>query len=1051
MTGPYVPLHVHSHYSLCTGTASPEALVGAAQGLGLAALAMTDSANLYGAVRFYQFARERGIKPILGAQLPVGQGHAVLLARDYPGYQNLCRLVTQVQLGHGAGAVAEEVSPLDSVRGFERSGSQARNPLPLALEQVASHQTGLFVLCDCPEMLQSALSLLPRESLAAEIVRPNRDINQERRLLELAAQSRIPVTGTTAAVLLRPDDLRLHWVLVAIRENRLVTALQDTEIALPEHSLCSPDEFRRRFEDLPQAVENTVRIADQCDLDLPLGKPIFPGFALPKGETAIQRLRAQAEDGLRSRYRPVTPQAKERLDYELGIIERLGFAEYFLVVADIVRFAKSKGIPNVGRGSGASSIVSFVLGITNVDPIRFNIHFERFLNLSRSDCPDIDLDFCWQRRDEVIDYVFRTYGAAHTAMISTHATFRERGAFREVAKACGVSNDDIGRLADHIDMDESVPIDRAVKAAPDDLDLSADQLASIIRDARRIVGFPRHLSVHCGGIIISPGAIDTYVPLQRAAKGVIITQFEMNAVEDIGLVKIDLLGNRALSTIGETLRLVGETRNVHFAAEGLPETDEPTFEMLRNGLTIGVNQLESPAMRNLLRMVVPKSVEDVIAALALVRPGAAGAGMKEEYVRRARHLSPVTYPHACVVEILADSLGIMLYEDDAMLVANRMAGLTLEEGDRFRKVLKKRTEPKERQDLKDWFVRRCARRGVPRQSVLQMWEQMDKFQSYSFCKSHACGYGQVAYQCAWLKRHFPAEFMVAVLNHHGGMYSDAVHVEEARRMGVKVLLPCVNRSEQAFGAENGAIRIGLGRIRGLGGAATDSLLAERAKRGAFASLNDFLARVSIGQEEAESLVLCGAFDFTGRIRPELVWELRMTFETEKRRQSADRLFQGNFHALRPPKLNDFDPYERLTHEIQLLGMSAAEHILAALRPRLPQAGISDSRGIRDRLGKPIRLYGMLDARRTVETGSGRSMEFITLEDEYGLWECTLFARAHCHFGSQIGPWGPYLVEGTVEEQYGAHTIRVNRLKLVSEEAVRVAEPGESADSQDRPY
>jgi len=372
-----------------------------------------------------------------------------------------------------------------------------------------------------------------------------------------------------------------------------------------------------------------------------------------------------------------------------------------------------------------------------------------------------------------------------------------------------------------------------------------------------------------------------------------------------------------------------------------------------------------------------------------------------------------------------------------MVVASRMAGLSLEEGDRFRKAVQKRNDPEQRQELKEWFVRRCARRGVPRQSGLEMWEQMDKFRSYSFCKSHACGYGQVSYQCAYLKRHFPAEFMVAVMNHHAGMYSDAVHIEEAKRMGVSVLLPCVNRSGAAFTLDEGALRIGLGQVRGVSQSGIDTILAQRERQGGYESLNDLLARVAIGQQEIESLVLCGGFDFTGRARPELIWELRMTYGAEQRAHSEDRLFRGNYHALRPPKLNDFSSWEKLTRELDLLEVSAGAHVLEALRPQLPQAGISDSRALHGPVGRRIRLYGMLDARRTVETEAGNPIEFVTFEDEYGLWECTLFSGAYRRYGRELGPWGPYLIEGTIEEQYSAVTVRVTRLKLLSAEAIEL--------------
>ncbi|MDP6355459.1 MAG: DNA polymerase III subunit alpha [Planctomycetota bacterium] len=1037
----YIPLHVHSHFSLCSGLASPEQLLERARGYGFRSLALTDTANLYGAIPFYQAASERGITPILGASVPTLRGTAVLLARDYEGYENLCRLITQVHLGGPPGADESEVSPLDSVAGFDLKAKGTKELIPLTVQSIAQHQAGLFVLTPSPDLLSALVDDIPRESLRAEIIRPGRSINEERRLLETAHSLGIRAVGTTAAMLLEPSDIRLHRVLVAIRKNQLVTREPDEDHSLAEHFLCPPDEFERRFSDLPESVKETRAVGEQCSLHIPLGKPIFPERPLSDGRTAEAELRQMADDGLKWRYQPVTPRAKRRLEYELEVITKLGFVEYFLVVADIMRFARSQRLPSVGRGSGASSIVSYVLGITNVDPIRYNIQFERFLNLSRSDCPDIDIDFCWQRRDDVIDYVFRKYGPAHTSMISTHNSFRARGAFREVAKACGVSNDDVSRLQGKISMDENVPVERAVKGVPSTMDISDDHLQRIVRHARRVVGFPHHLSVHCGGIVTTPKTIDSYTPLQRAAKGVIITQYEMRAVEDIGLVKIDLLGNRALSTIDETLRLVHEHRGMEISSEEIPEDNRRTLDMVRNGRTLSVNQLESPAMRNLLIMSDSKCVEDIIAALALVRPGAAGAGMKEEFVRRKRGLSPVTFPHECVKDVLEDSLGIMLYEDDAMMVASRMLDLSLEEGDRFRKALNKAQDDEARELIHSWFVERSVKRGIPEKGAEDMWSQIRKFGSYSFCKSHSCGYGQVAYQCAYLKQHFPVEFMAAVMNHHAGMYSRAAHIEEAKRLGVRIRLPCVNCSEIEFTVTEGELQIGLSQIKGLSLRSMQKIVRERAAGRPFESLNDFLSRLTLQRTEIESLILCGGFDFTERIRPELMWELGMTYDAEKRLRDSRQLFKGNFHAITAPALNDFSPEQRLNQELFQIEMCAHEHILAVLRPHLPNRNLARSGDVRGRPGTRLRLLGMLSATRTVDTDAGRMM-FITLEDEDGLWESTLFAREYRECGGEVGSWGPYLAEGVIEDQYGARTLRLEAIQLLGK--------GETQNIEQRP-
>ncbi|MDA0838648.1 MAG: DNA polymerase III subunit alpha [Planctomycetota bacterium] len=1025
----YVPLHVHSNFSLCSGTASPEQLLDRARRYGIRSLALTDTANLYGAIPFYQAASESGITPILGASVPTQHGPAILLARNYEGYENLCRLITQVHLGAPPGTDDSEISPLDSVAGFDQKIGNTKELTPLTTLAIMCHQAGLFILTPSPELLSALVDDVSHEFLRAEIIRPARSINEERRLLDTAQSLGIRTVGTTAAMLLDPAETRLHRVLVAMRKNELVTREANTDHCLPEHYLCPADEFERRFSDLPESVTETRAVGEQCRLHIPLGKPIFPEQPLSDGRPAEVELRQMTEDGLRWRYQPVTPRAKLRLEYELEVITKLGFVEYFLVVADIMRFARSQRLPSVGRGSGASSIVSYVLGITNVDPIRYNIQFERFLNLSRSDCPDIDIDFCWQRRDDVIDYVFRKYGAAHTSMISTHNTFRDRGAFREVAKACGVSNEDVSRLQGSISMDEDVPVERAVSGLPATLDISDDHLHRIVRHARHIVGFPHHLSVHCGGIVISPKTIDSYTPLQRAAKGVIITQYEMHAVEDIGLVKIDLLGNRALSTIDETIRLVHEHRGLEVSSDKIPEDDPKTLDMVKNGRTLSVNQLESPAMRNLLIMAETESVEDIIATLALVRPGAAGAGMKEEFVRRKRGLSPVTFPHDCVKDVLEDSLGVMLYEDDAMLVASRMLDLSLEEGDRFRKSLKKAQDEDAQKLIHSWFVERSVTRGIPEKSVEEMWSQIRKFGGYSFCKSHSCGYGQVAYQCAYLKQHFPAEFMAAVMNHHAGMYSKSVHLEEAKRMGVAVRLPCVNRSEIEFTVLEGDLQIGLSQIKGLSLRSMQKIVRERASSGAFESLNDFLSRLTLQRTEMESLILCGSFDFAGSIRPALMWELGMTYDAEKRLRNSHQLFKGNFHAIAAPVLRDFSPEQKLNQELFQIEMCAHEHILAVLRPHLPSRDLARSEAVREYPGRRLRLLGMLAATRTVDTDAGK-MVFITLEDEQGLWESTLFPREYREYGGEIGAWGPYLVEGVVEEQYGARTLRLHSIQLL---------------------
>ncbi|MDP6380871.1 MAG: DNA polymerase III subunit alpha, partial [Phycisphaerae bacterium] len=529
---------------------------------------------------------------------------------------------------------------------------------------------------------------------------------------------------------------------------------------------------------------------------------------------------------------------------------------YFLVVARIVGHARELDIPVVGRGSGAGSIVAYLLGITSVDPLRFNIPFERFLNPGRKDLPDLDIDFCWRLRDEVIDNVYKTYGTEHVAMISTHNTFRRRSAFREIAKVFGIANNVISRIAGTL-LDNYE--EGRLPADLEDVPVDEETLRTIMRLARKVDGFPHHLSIHCGGIVISDKTIDSYVPLEVAAKGIAITQYEMEAIEDIGLVKIDLLGNRGLSAIREAVQIVGKQEGIKLRPEKFPDGDAETMELIQSGRTLACCQLESPAMRHLLVMLKPESVHRIVQALALIRPAPASIGMKEAFVRRARGLEPPRFAHPSLREVLGDTYGIMLYEDDAMLVASTLAGLSLEEGDRLRKAIKKSRTKEKLLEVSRYFLKRAARNGIPPEAAKDIWIQMAKFTEYSFCRAHAAGYGLVAYQAAYLKAHHPAGYMVAAINNLQGIYPTRVHVWEAKRMGIEVLPPCVNHSEAEFSLVDGRIRMGVAQVKGLSTQTMEAILKQRAKA-PFRDVRDFMVRVRPGLGEVESLVLVGGFD-----------------------------------------------------------------------------------------------------------------------------------------------------------------------------------------------
>ncbi|MFC1672294.1 PHP domain-containing protein, partial [Planctomycetota bacterium] len=610
MASSYAPLHLRSNYSLGTGTARIEEILKRAAAFGIDTVALTDTNNLYGAIPFYKAARRAGITPIIGCSLEHASGNAVLLARDCTGYSNICRIITELNLKE----------TFDIRRALRRLSD------------------GLFVITKDIALAEALQEDIESRYLVMELAYPGRSVTTHRKIHEFARFHELAAAATGDVYFLDRDDYDLHRAMLAIRDNSTIAdgtqscserirgstdrsakrTLPKSVEARPRRStlltalslskgrrhirihaaenerrgvLCpvsayfaSPEEMRTRFRRFPDALENTLRIAEECRLDIPMGRPIFPRYPLPPGETPRTLLTMQCAEGLRRRYAgnehtATRRKAKERIRRELDLIQRLGFSEYFIIVADIARYAKSKRIPMVGRGSGASSIVSYVLGITDVDPIAFNLPFERFLNIERTDCPDIDVDFCWRMRDDVIDYVYKRYGSDYVAMISTHTTFRKRGAFREMAKVHGVSNSVVNRVCKKISWDDNIPLH-------EEISLDEKPFPRIVNLAERIVGFPRSLNIHCGGVVIGDRPIYNYVPLEKAPKGIVITQYEMRAIEDIGLVKIDLLGNRALSAVRESLDIIGGSD-----ASPPPDGDPKTIRLLQNGKTLGCCQL----------------------------------------------------------------------------------------------------------------------------------------------------------------------------------------------------------------------------------------------------------------------------------------------------------------------------------------------------------------------------------------------------------------------------------------------------------------------------
>lgn len=1091
-----VPLVVHGHHSLLRGTAAPGRLLARAAEYGYPALALTDRDNLYGAIAFRKQARDAGLAPLTGVELTgsdaPGAPRAVLLVRTMAGYENACRLVT-----------ARTMDPA-----FDLAAA------------LGAHHDGLHVLTDTPSLAEAIHPALPPHRLWLLLTGP---VGGGARgaataawppLLALSRRLGRGIVASPDVMWLEDGDRPLHRTLGAVRNRALVTTVPESELAPPGSALPRPAALIEAFRDVPGALVANRLIREECAaFAFTLGKPIFPKYPLPPGDTSYSFLFRRCLEGMRRRYGGLHPGAMRRLTSELEVIDRLGFPEYFVIVGDICRFAHDAGIPTVGRGSGAGSIVAYLLGITNVDPLHYRLYFERFLHEERRDLPDLDIDLCWRRRDDVIAHVYRTYGADRVAMISTHNTFQARGAFRDVARAHGVPPDTVDRwsravpshtnetIAQALGLEAlwqrqataaaapaGAPPERAPRGStaharahgahrnPRALPLDDPIVHAIVRDADRLLGAPRHLGIHCGGIVIGDRPLTAYVPLEEATKGIVVTQYEMHAIESIGLVKIDLLGNRAISVISESVRLIRERggpvvdvsrvdpprvgtgergtgergAGEHGAAPDdapvvIPDGDPAAARLMARGDTLGVFQLESPGMRNLLRMLATSDLNGAIAALSLIRPGPAGAGMKESFVKRSRGLEPVRYLDPRLEPHLRETYGVPLYEEDVMLTAAELGGLSLMAGDMLRRAIGEIRTPADEAAVSRTFIGQAIRHGTPPPVAEAAWKQLRQFAAYAFCKAHASGYGVLAYQEAWLKAHHPAAFAVAILNNHTAMYHARVHLEDARRHGVPIRLPCVNGSAREFTLEgDGAIRIGLGRVRLLSDGAVERLLAARAAR-PFRGVTDLLRRVRPMQREAENLVLCGAFDFTGRVRPVLMAELYAAAGASVpaaalAATAAGGLFDDapDFDDAPPPALglNDFTPLQRRRYEFDILEMSAESHpmtLFDAPRAAAMATAVHGPRWIRaDQLdamrGRPVRFTGIVAAHRRVRTKSGEPMYFLSLEDEAGLVECTFFPAVYRRVGGLLTDSGPYVVDGRAEDQHGAVTINVERLR-----------------------
>ena len=991
----FIHLHVHSKFSFCRGASKIEELVDAALERGMPALALTDTNGVYGLVWFLQHAAERGLRPIVGAELRTKTERAVLLARNREGYATLCRLISRRHL-------------------------EPDFCLTRALEGDRQH---LIILSDhlpllCALGKQNGTSLLYVEL---------NDPRGEPPLMDFSRKSGIPVAATNDVHFVDPSDFPMHRLLRAIDLNTCLSRIPAEELAGTDRWLKPPDAMARRYPHLDKALENTVRIAGDCSAELDIGKLVFPAFETPGGSDAFEHLREECYRGAERRYGELSDSVVKRLEHELAIIKDKGFASYFLVVQDIVR----QSARTCGRGSAAASLVSYCLGITHVEPITHNLFFERFLNEGRVDPPDIDIDFPWDERDDVLDYVFRKYGAERAAMIFNHVGFRARAGVREVAKVYGLPEQEIKAVTQRMGYYWSI------KHLPDfvehdpvykDMDLK-DPWPEIVRLAVKLEGYPRNMSVHCGGVVIVPDRIDRYVPMEPAPKGVRIIQWEKDQAEDAGLVKIDLLGNRSLAVIRDALAAIKENYGVVIDYDTWdPTTDPKTQDLIRRGDSVGVFYVESPAMRQLQQKCGTGDFDHLVIHSSIIRPAA--NKYIREYVRRLRGGAYQSL-HPIMDEVLRETYGIMVYQEDVSRIAMAMAGFNASDADLLRKILSKKRAGKRLEDYREMFYRGAAARGVSRAVVDEVWEMIMSFSGYSFCKPHSASYALVSYKSCYLRAHYPAEFIAAVLTNQGGYYSPFAYVSEARRMGLDVLLPNVNESRKEYWGKDRSIRVGLMQLKGLREAALEEILEERKKR-PFESLEDFLCRADIDPSDTKTLIKSGAMDSIsgGATRPEMIWKALAWHEARaSRRPIARSLFQ-DMQPVAPPHVPQYSARTILEHELETLDFLISRHPLTLYRE--PLARLRHVRGaeLNKYVGRRVTTIGWWVTGKVVTTKEDEPMEFISFEDTSALYETTFFPQTYARFCHMLNRSRPYVLTGLVEEDFGAVTLTVDDVRFL---------------------
>jgi DNA-directed DNA polymerase III PolC len=1056
----FVHLNIHSHYSPGWGMAIIEDLCRCAKEQGMDRLALTDTNGLYGLIYFIEAAKETGIQPIVGSELVTDEHRAVLLVQTHTGYANLCRII---------------------------SARQCHQDFDL-IKSLKEMRHGLIIFSDDFLLLKA----LRKDSIEGLFVEMSPGYTMAA-CYAFSRQSGIPPLATNRVYLLKPDQFPLHRILRAVALNSKLSRLELQDTCRQHNFLNSPQSMIDQFPHAPTAILNTVEVAERCCTDWDFSHIIFPCFEGMTDREAYEILYQATLEGCRWRYGELTRTILDRVEHEMKIIREKNFAHYFLVVADITRKARR----SCGRGSAAASIVSYALGITHVDPIKHHLFFERFLNPGRLDPPDIDVDFAWDERDQIIDYVFAKYGTRRTAMVANHNTYGARSAIREVAKVFGLTDAEISRVTSKIGYGWHLKhIWKELANHPKMRGIEFQKpWDEIIQAAIQLEDHLNHLSVHCGGLVIVPDEVRRYCPVEISASGLQVLQWEKDAVEEAGLVKIDLLGNRSLAVIRDALALVERNygRKIDYASWN-PTDDPETVKIFYEGNTFGVFYFESPATRQTLKKVSSGFTFEAygrmdhfqlnVVVTSIIRP--ASNQSIREWVARL-HGEPWEPPHPLLRSVLEETLGVMVFQEQLSQSAMSMAGFDAAEADTLRKVVSKKHREKKLRDFYSRFVKGASGRGVNPEVIEEVWQMILGFEGYSFCKPHSASYTMVAYKSAYLRAHYPAEFMAAFISNGGGYYSTFGYLSEARRMGLNVLPLDINQSEIKYTGKNKEIRVGLMQLKDLSQEGLEFIIHERSKHGPFTSLDNFLLRTSghVHLQDVRVLIKAGCFDSIahGTTRPGLIWKALRFFDTPASHSSLDLFEPDAFlrgflpypqrtnhkpsKAVTPAQAgvqkrfktrdsracpgprsgirwNDepscasggtthpspYPPSLMLKHELDTLGFYLSIHPLDRYKHVLRGLHYVNACDLHLHVGKHVTMVGWLVTGKTVQTRDGDPMKFVSFEDTTGLYETVFFPKVYNRFCHMLNEMRPYLLKGKVEQDFTAITLTVHWIEFM---------------------